>query len=176
MSDAEKTVEEADEADPEEASHEDPAEPDAEDLPTPDAVGDLPDPEEVEADAGADADTDEADEGADADADTDEADEDDRDLPTDTSGTVGEMYVNCLVALTNALIDKYGTEDSDHVEAEAAKQFDVDHHMNRLMEKHGLGRELPPGQAVALSSTAFVGSALLAETDAAEQMLEDIDL
>jgi len=61
------------------------------------------------------------------------------------------------------------------VTVEAAKQAKVDHHFDRLMDEMGMGRALPPGQAVMLSSAMFVGGSLAAHTDLPQQAMSDLD-
>jgi hypothetical protein len=173
--DADEVVAAATDADPADAEHEDADEteqPDAADLPAPD-LSDAPDPEEVEADAGADGVGGETDEDATSDADeSGEADE------SSGSGTptMGDLYVQSLVAVTNALIEEHGDPDAEKVGAEAAHQLEVGEHFDRLVDKHGMGREMSPEQAVVLSSAMFVGSNVLAKTDVAGQLAGEVEL
>lgn len=166
--DAEEVVEAAEEADPDDAEHEaadDTEQPDADDLPTPD-LSDAPDPEEVEADVGADAD----------DGEEEKSDGDDTSTPDVEGDTIGDLYCKMLVRATNAIIEEHGDPDAEPVEVESARQLDIDRHMDRLMDKHGMGRDLPPEQAVFLSSAMFVGSNVIAKTDAASQLAAGMEL
>lgn len=172
--DADTVVDAAEEADPEDAQHEDADEteqPDADTLDSPDLPDGGPDPEEIEAAAGADADE-EAEDGADDGA------EDSSSEPTAsdraTGDTMGDLYCKMLVNVTNAMIEEHGKPDAEPVDVEAARQADVDHHFNRLMESMGMGADLPPGQAVVLSTTMFVGGNIAAKTDVPAQMAGEI--
>jgi len=158
-------VEAAEEADPDDAEHDDGSpddQPDADALPSPDGLPD-PDPE------------DDADEGKDGAEQADERDDDS--TPSTPSGedTMGDLYARMLVNLTNGIIQQHGHTDADEVTVEAAKQAKVDHHFDRLMDEMGMGRDLPPGQAVMLSSAMFVGGSLAAHTDLPQQAMNDLN-
>jgi len=160
-------VEAADEADPQEAEHDDGSpddQPGADDLPSPSGLPD-PNPEGDDEGTGEDG------------SESGESDEsDDSTAPTTSSGdTMGDLYARMLVNISNGIIEQHGHEDAEKVSVEAAKQAKVDHHFDRLMDEVGMGRDLPPGQAVMLSSAMFVGGSIIAHTDIAEQAVNDLD-
>lgn len=173
--DADTVVDAAEDADPDDAEHEDATDseqPDADELDSPDLPDDGPDPEEIEATTGAGAE--DSDDGDDSDADDSEETSDTQETAVDRASggdTMGELYCKMLVNLTNAMIEEHGKADAEPVDVEAARQADVGTHFDRLMDSVGVGRDLPPGQAVVLSTTMFVGGNLAAKTDVPAQMV-----
>jgi hypothetical protein len=178
--DADAVVDAAEDADPDDAAHEDADEsdqPDAGDLPSPDLPDDGPDPEEIEAEAGAGSDDDgDTEDDADGEDSSDSSPSESETPSADraTGDTMGDLYCKMLVNLTNAMIEEHGKPDAEPVDVEAARQADVDHHFDRLMESMGMGKDLPPGQAVVLSTTMFVGGNLAAKTDVPAQMAGEL--
>jgi len=179
--DADAVVDAAEDADPEDAAHEDADEsdqPDAGDLPSPD-LPDGPDPEEIEAEAGADADAEDGDDSEPSNSSDSSSSETETATDRATDDTMGDLYAKMVVNLTNAMIDQHGKDGAEPVDVEAARQADLDHHFNRLMDSMGMGRDLPPGQAVVLSTAMFAGGNIAAKTDVPAQMageLGDLEL
>lgn len=178
MSEGADAVEAAEEADPADAEHDQATEtdqPDADALPEPDGLPE-PDTDSGDTDASDGAVSDPVDSTGDG---SDQADADEQDQASTTSATedtMGDLYAQMLTNLTNAFIEEHGRPDAEKVDVEAARQADLDHHFDRLMDDMGLGRDLPPGQAVVLSTTMFLGGNLAAKTDAPQQVLGDLDL
>jgi hypothetical protein len=172
---AEDVVEAAEEADPDDAEHDDATDdeqPDAEELPTPD-LSSIPDQDADEDDQGEESDGDQAEQD-----DSDQPEQQDQQAAQDRADdgdTMGDLYAKMLVNLTNTIVEEHGKPDAKKVDIEAARQADIDHHFDRLMDSVGMGRDLPPGQAVVLTSTFFVGSNLAAKTDAPTQAISELD-
>jgi hypothetical protein len=172
--DAEEAVEDADTADAEDA------EPDtAEEAPamTDDDTASLPpdlaDQAEQEAE---DADDDAPDDTADQDAEDTESDDGAEGSAADrsTGDTYGELYAKTLVNVTNSIIDERGKPDAEKTDIEAARQLDIPHHADRVADKMGVGREMPPEKALLLSSGIFVLTNVAAKTDVPNEIVGDL--
>jgi len=126
---------------------------------------------------GDDLDADQGDGGDDVQGDEqdDQGEDPTSDTPSDED-TMGDLYARMLVNLTNGIIAEHGHEDAEEVSLKAAKQAKIDHHFDRLMDEVGMGRDLPPGQAVMLSSAMFVGGSIVAHTDVPQQAASEFNL
>lgn len=164
---AESAVEAAEDADPDDAEHDAATEdeqPDADALPSPQG---LPEPDTED----------------DSDDDSEDGDESEDETPetTDsasaaaTGDTMGDLYAQMLVQITNAIIEQHGQADAEPVDVEAARQADIDHHFDRLMDEMGIGSDMTPAQGVVLSSTMFVGGAVVAKTDVAKDAVGEME-
>jgi len=167
---AESAVEAAEDADPDDAEHDAATEdeqPDADSLPSPQG---LPEP-----------DTDPDDEDREETEDSDDSDDEtpettDSASASATGDTMGDLYAQMLVQVTNAIIEQHGQPDAEPVDVEAARQADIDHHFDRLMDEMGIGSDMTPAQGVVLSSTMFVGGAVVAKTDVAKDAVGEMEI
>jgi len=165
---AESAVEAAEDADPDDAEHDAATEdeqPDADALPSPQG---LPEP---------DTNDDSDDEIEDSDESGEETSETTESASSRASDdTMGDIYAQFLVQITNAIIEEHGQPDADPVDIEAARQADIDHHFDRLMDEMGIGSDVTPAQGVILSTTTFMGSAMVAKTDVAKDAVGELEI
>lgn len=144
----------------------------------PDEQADVPeglvdiDPAEVEETAGASADEDDADDQPNDDEETD------ADAMGDPGGSSpaqsGELYVSAVQSLTNANIRKLGDEESGEVDREHFEKYDLADHFNETMDSLGVGSDLEPHEALLLATVLSVSDGLVQETDALDQMLDEL--
>ncbi|MFC7069498.1 hypothetical protein [Halobaculum lipolyticum] len=134
------------------------------------------DPDEVEAEAGADDpdNTEESDETTDESADEGPSQAaEPESMAADDSPTVakaGEMYVSVVRSLTNAQIRKHGGESElgrDHFE-----QYDLAEHFDATMEQMGVGSDLDPHEALLFATILSMGDGLTRETDVLDRQIE----
>ena len=142
---------------------------------------------EIEADEFADVDLDavaeRAEEEAGADTTDDEAedeagDEDAESGPesAEPSGeSWGDMYVGTLTTLSNAAIEEHGKPDAEKIDESLARQLHLDEYMDDLMAKHGKREEMPPEQALLLSTSMFLVMVLGTKTELPSKVLEEFD-
>jgi len=132
--------------------------------------------DEVEDESGSGADDREVDEndGTDDDVDGDLATPDD---PNATNGgeTWGDLYVGTLTTVSNALIEEYG-EETDKIEEDLARQQHLDEFFNDWMESRGKREDMPPEQALMLSTSIFLVTVLGTKTDLISQLLAEADV
>ena len=119
----------------------------------------------------------------------DEDDEDDVDVETTESeesaptpresgggSTWGDMYVQSLTSLSNALIEEHGKPGAEPMTADRAYELDLAENFDQLMKSRGMREDMPPEQAVLLGTMMFVGAAVLTKTTLVSDMMEDFDL
>lgn len=134
------------------------------------------DPEEVEEQAGATAD--DAD-GQDDDAD-DQADADSPELDVPDGETWGDQYVTLLAVLLGEIAEVSDGEASktaeDIEDLARSPPMELDDAVDGLLAQSGMGADLPPGQAVAVSTATLIAVVLLTETDIVQDILNDFDV
>lgn len=127
--------------------------------------------DEIEEEAGADSDD------VDDDDASDDVQDDGADLPSPDDGeTWGDMYVGTLTTLSNALIEEHGLEGAEKIDEDMARQLDLDQHLNEWLEQQGMGEDMPPGQALAVTTTAFLVMVAATKTDLPNQLIDELDL
>lgn len=127
--------------------------------------------ERAEEEAGADAD----DEDESSEEDTDERDESGAES-IDTSGeSWGDMYVGTLTTLSNAAIEEHGKDDAETIDESLARQLHLDEYMDDFMAKHGKREEMPPEQALLLSTSMFLVVVLGTKTELPSKVMEEFD-
>jgi hypothetical protein len=136
-----------------------------------DAVEDLAD--EVEEEAGA--------EGEDEDQDTDTGDSGDTTAdPLGGAGggdSWGDLYVQSLTGVSNALIEEYGKAGADPISEDVPRSLALDEYAERTAEKFGAREDIPPEKALALNTTLFVFVVIAAKTDIPQDALSgNLDL
>lgn len=120
-----------------------------------------------------------ADAEADADGDTDpDADPTDADAPLSKpeGESWGDLYVGTLTTVSNQLIEAKGREDAEQVDEDLARQLHLDEYMNDWMAAHGKREDMPPEQALLLSTGVFAVTVIASKTTLIEEMAEEIDL
>lgn len=127
--------------------------------------------DEIEEEAGADSDLDPEETEAEEDAQDDAGD------GTDVgSGSWGEMYVGTLTSLSNAVIEEHGKPGAEPIDEEKARDLKLDQHFNAWMKEQGMGEQMPPGQALVVSTSAFLVMVMATKTDLASDLMEEIDV
>jgi hypothetical protein len=134
-------------------------------------LGEIADDVEAEAGAGADDDLDNQDTGDD----DLPAPDDDNAAPSSDGETWGDLYVGTLTTVSNALIEEYGDE-SKKIDEELARQQHLDEYFNEWMESRGKREDMPPEQALILSTSMFMVTVLGTKTDLFSQLLAEADL
>jgi len=135
-------------------------------------LGDIAD--DVEAESGADAD-DSDDNQEDS---VDDVDQEADDLPApgeSDAETWGDLYVGTLTTTANVLIEEYGDE-SETIDEDLARQQHLDEYFNDWMESRGKREDMPPEQALLLSTAMFTVTVLGTKTDLFSQLLSEADL
>lgn len=122
--------------------------------------------DEVEEEAGAD--------GEESDVEADDA-ESDPEVMEPSGESWGDMYVGTLTTLSNAVIDEYGDEDEDHVDEDLARQLHMDEYFDEFMAKRGKS-DMPPEQALLLSTTMFLAVVVGTKTDLLSEALGEVSL
>lgn len=137
-------------------------------------IGDIAD--DVEAESGADADDDEDnDEQESETADVDQQDSDDLPAPSDSDGdSWGDLYVGTLTTSANVLIEEYGDE-GETIDEDLARQQHLDEYFNDWMESRGKREDMPPEQALLISTAMFLVTVLGTKTDLFSQLLSEAD-
>lgn len=131
-------------------------------------LGDLAD--DVEEQAGADAD--DSDEDSEDDDDDDELPAPDDEAPT--GETWGDLYVGTLTTVSNAVIEEFGDE-AETIDEDLARQQHLDEYFNDWMESRGKREDMPPEQALILSTAMFMVTVLGTKTDLVGQLLSEAD-
>ncbi|MCT9095271.1 hypothetical protein [Haloarchaeobius sp. HME9146] len=121
--------------------------------------------DEVEADAGATADEDDQPETTPEPAEP---------TTSDSGDSWGDMYVGTLTGISNALIDEYGTEDAEHVDEQRARDLHLDEYFDEWMASRGKS-DMPPEQALILSSAMFMAVVVGTKTELPSKLLEEAD-
>ena len=136
----------------------------------PDGLADI-DPADAEDAAGADQE--EADEEA-----SDDGAEGDIEDPNSSGGTTGSsslqagnLYVSVVKSVTNAQIEKYGSDDADELDDDHFEQYDLATHFNETMDYMGVGSDMEPHEALLLATVLSVGDGLVSETDVLDQQI-----
>lgn len=130
--------------------------------------------ERAEEEAGADADDEEADSEA-ADEESDEAADSGAERAEPSGESWGDMYVGTLTTLSNAAIEEHGKPDAEQIDESLARQLHLDEYMDDLMAKHGKREEMPPEQALLLSTSMFLVMVLGTKTELPSKVLEEFD-
>jgi len=175
---SEQALQEPDpEADPDETSEEDSEEqPDIEQ----DEFADVDLDEiaaEVEDEAGADGE-DDTDENSEDTGGTETAEEstESNSASSGTGDSWGDMYVGTLTTVSNAVIEEHGKDGAEEIDESLARQLHLDEYMDEWMAKHGKREDMPPEQALMLSTAMFLTVVVGTKTDLPSQLLEEVNL
>jgi hypothetical protein len=133
--------------------------------------------EEVEDESGADSD--ESDEEASEETESDETESDEADsddsTPTGTGDSWGDMYVGTLTTLSNAAIDEHGKPGAEKIDESLARQLHLGEYMDEWMAKHGKREDMPPEQALMLSTAMFLTVVVGTKTELPSQLMSEFD-
>ena len=131
--------------------------------------------EDVENEAGADSDDD-----ADGDQEATESDEstdaEEAAEAASTGDSWGDMYVGTLTTLSNAAIEEHGKPGAEAIDESLARQLHLDEYMDDWMAKHGKREDMPPEQALLLSTAMFLVVVVGTKTELPNQLLQEIDI
>lgn len=86
----------------------------------------------------------------------------------------GDMYVGTLTGVSNLLIEEHGKPDAEPIDEAMARQLDLGEHVDDWMAKRGKS-DMPPEQAVLISTTLFLVAVLGSKTELPTKLLEEAD-
>jgi len=127
------------------------------------------DPDDVEAEAGADDESESEDTSEDA-AEPTEPDSMADDADPDASvAKAGEMYVSVVKSVTNAQIRKH---DGNELGRDHFEQYDLSKHFNETMDYLGVGSDLEPHEALLFATVLSMGDGVTRETDIVDKQID----
>lgn len=127
--------------------------------------------EQAEEEAGADSEDDEVEEES-----SDESGEETESVRAPTGDSWGDMYVGTLTTVSNAVIDEHGKDGAEEIDESLARQLHMDEYMDDWMAKHGKREDMPPEQALMLSTAMFLAVVVGTKTDLPNQLLEEVNV
>jgi hypothetical protein len=103
-----------------------------------------------------------------------DADEDAYKATTDPSGyNLGDAYVKGLTTACNTAVNRY-CEDPDPVDADLARELELDQAINDWLATKDMNDEMSPGQAVLVSTLLFVGLTVAMNAELVNGLIDDL--
>jgi hypothetical protein len=93
---------------------------------------------------------------------------------TDPSGyNFGDAYVKGLTTACNTAVERY-CDDPDPVDADLARELELDQAINDWLATKDMNDEMSPGQAVLVSTLLFVGLTVAMNAELVNGLIDDV--